>query len=174
MTRFGLVAKLCPILCNPMDYCPPGSSVPGILQARILEQVAISFSRGSFQPRDQIHISHAAGSPFISEPPALFIFSNYLSKIKKKKLYINFLYFLDNNILFKVAQSCPIPCDPIDCSTPGSSIHGIFQARILEWVAISFSRGSFQPRGWTQISALQADSLPSEPPRKPYLLIILL
>ena len=39
----------------------------------------------------------------------------------------------------EVVQSCPAPCDPMDCSLPGSSIHGIFQARILEWVAISFS-----------------------------------
>ena len=42
----------------------------------------------------------------------------------------------------EVAQWCPILCNPIDCSLPGSSVHGIFQARILEWVAISFSRGS--------------------------------
>ena len=42
----------------------------------------------------------------------------------------------------EVAQSCPTLCDPIDCSPPGSSVHGILQARILEWVAISFSRGS--------------------------------
>ena len=42
----------------------------------------------------------------------------------------------------EVAQSCPTLCDPMDCSPPGSSIHGIFQARVLEWVAISFSRGS--------------------------------
>ena len=42
-----------------------------------------------------------------------------------------------------VAQSCPTLCDPMDCSPPGSSVHGIFQARILEWVAISFSRGFF-------------------------------
>ena len=40
----------------------------------------------------------------------------------------------------EVAQSCPILCDPMDCSLPGSSVHGIFQARILEWVAISFSK----------------------------------
>ena len=40
----------------------------------------------------------------------------------------------------EVAQSCPTLCDPVDCSLPGSSLHGIFQARILEWVAISFSR----------------------------------
>ena len=43
-------------------------------------------------------------------------------------------------------------CDPTDCSLPGSSIHGIFQARILEWVTISFSRRSSQPRDWTQVS----------------------
>ena len=42
----------------------------------------------------------------------------------------------------EVAQSCPALCDPVDCSPPGSSIHGILQARILEWAAISFSRGS--------------------------------
>ena len=45
-------------------------------------------------------------------------------------------------------------CDPVDCSPPGSSIHGILQARILEWVAISFSRGSSQPRDWTQVSCI--------------------
>ena len=52
----------------------------------------------------------------------------------------------------EVAQSCPTLCDPIDCSLPGSSVHVISQARVLEWVAISFSRGSFQPRDWTQVS----------------------
>ena len=45
-----------------------------------------------------------------------------------------------------VTHLCPTFCDPMDCSLPGSSIHGIFQARVLEWVAISFSRGSSQPR----------------------------
>ena len=41
----------------------------------------------------------------------------------------------------EVVQSCPTLCDPMDCSLPGSSVHGIFQARVLEWVAFSFSRG---------------------------------
>ena len=54
----------------------------------------------------------------------------------------------------EVAQSCPTPCNPMDCSLPGSSIHGIFQARILEWVAISFSRGSSQPRDRSQVSCI--------------------
>ena len=48
----------------------------------------------------------------------------------------------------KVAQSCPTLCDPMDYR-----VHGIFQARILEWVAIPFSRGSSQPRDWTQVSS---------------------
>ena len=43
-------------------------------------------------------------------------------------------------------------CDPMDCSTPGSSVHGILQARILQWIAIAFSRGSFWPRDQTQVS----------------------
>ena len=47
----------CPTLCDPIDGSPPGSSVPGILQARTLEWVAISFSRGSSWPRDQTHVS---------------------------------------------------------------------------------------------------------------------
>ena len=47
----------------------------------------------------------------------------------------------------EVAQSCPTLCDPMDCSLPGSSVHGIFQA-VLEWVAISFSRGIFPTQGW--------------------------
>ena len=42
----------------------------------------------------------------------------------------------------EVTQSCPTLCNPMDCSLPGFSVHGIFQARVLEWVAVSFSRGS--------------------------------
>ena len=53
-----------------------------------------------------------------------------------------------------VAQSCPTLCDPMDCSPPGSSVHGILQARILEWTAISFSRGSSQPRDQTWVSCI--------------------
>ena len=48
------------------------------------------------------------------------------------------------------AQSCPTLCDPMNCSPPGSSIHGISKASILDWVAISFSRGSSQPRDPTE------------------------
>ena len=53
------------------------------------------------------------------------------------------------NVLF--TQSCLILCDPMDCSPPDSSVHGILQVRILEWVAISFCRGSSPPRNRTQV-----------------------
>ena len=67
----------------------------------------------------------------------------------------------------EVTLSCLTLCDPVDCSPPGSSVHGILQARILEWVVISFSRGYSQPRDRI-LPALQADALSSEPPGKPY------
>ena len=54
----------------------------------------------------------------------------------------------------KSLQSCPTLCDPMDCSLPGSSLHGILQARVLEWVAISFSRGSSQSRDRTWVSCI--------------------
>ena len=53
-----------------------------------------------------------------------------------------------------VAQSCPALFNPMDCSPPGSSVHGTLQARILEWVAIPFCRGSSQPRDQTQVSCI--------------------
>ena len=56
--------------------------------------------------------------------------------------------------VWSVAQSCPILCNPLDCSPPGSSIHGISQARILEWGAISFSRRPSRPRDWTWVSCI--------------------
>ena len=59
-----LVTELCPTLCDPMDCSPPGCSTRGILQARILEWIAISFSRGSFRPRDQTWVSCIAGRFF--------------------------------------------------------------------------------------------------------------
>ena len=55
-----------------------------------------------------------------------------------------------------VIQSCLTLCDPMDCSPPGSSVHGIFLARILEWVAISYSRGFSQPRDQTASLAYSA------------------
>ena len=70
-------------------------------------------------------------------------------------------------------QSCLTLCDPMDCSLPGSSVHGISQARILEWVAMSSSRGSSQPRDQTLVSYTylhwHVGSLPLAPSGKPRL-----
>ena len=65
------------------------------------------------------------------------------------------------------AQSCPTLCSPTGCSLPGSSVHGILQARILERVAISFSRGSSQLRDWTCLFSLLHWQAGSLPPGKP-------
>ena len=105
-------------LCYPVDCSPPGSSVCGIFQARILERVAISFSRGSSQPRDRTQVSPALQADALtSETPGKYVYA----------------------AAAKSLQSCPTLCDPIDGSPPGSPVPGILQARTLEWVAISFS-----------------------------------
>ena len=69
----------------------------------------------------------------------------------------------------KLLQSCPALCDPMDCSLPGSSVHGVLQARILEWVAMPSSRGSSRPRDGTRISYVSLigrQDLPLAPPGK--------
>ena len=63
-------------------------------------------------------------------------------------------------------QSCPTLCNPTDCSPPGSSVHGILQVGILEWIAIPFTRGSSLPRDWTRVSYI-AGRFFTEPPGKP-------
>ena len=91
-----LVAQSCLTLCNPMDCRPPGFSVHGILQARILERVAIPSSRGSSPPRDQTHV-------FMSSALAGGFFTNSIMSLQ----------------FSSVTQSCPTLCDPMNCSTPG-------------------------------------------------------
>ena len=68
----------------------------------------------------------------------------------------------------KLLQLCLTLCDPTDGSPPGSSVHGILKARILEWAAISFSRGSSQARNGTQVSCIgRRIVFTTEPPGKP-------
>ena len=68
-----------------------------------------------------------------------------------------------------VAQSPPTLCNLMDCSPPGSSVHGVFQVRMLEWVAISYSRGSSQTRDQPMSPALAGTFFTTEPPGKPAL-----
>ena len=124
-------------LCNSVDCNPPGSSVHRILQARILEWVAIPLSRGSSWPRDLTCISYVS----CIGRQVLFITSTTWEACIYICVYIYiythiYIYMYSES---EVAQSCPTLCDSMDCSLPGSSIHGILQARVLEWVAISFS-----------------------------------
>ena len=63
-------------------------------------------------------------------------------------------FLLERAMYVLVAQSCPTLCDSMDCSPPGSSVHGILQAEILEWIAVPFSRGSSWPRDWTHVSCV--------------------
>ena len=93
-----------------MDCSLSGSSVHGIFQARVLEWVAISFSRRSFWPRDWTQVSCTVERRFT-------VWATREAQ--------------------EVAQLCLTLCNPMNCSLSGSSVHGIFWARILEWVAIS-------------------------------------
>ena len=81
-----------------------------------------------------------------------------------KELCKKIIYYLNMKVL--VAQSCSTLLDPMDYSLPGNPIHGILQARILEWVAISFSRASSQPRDLTQISRIAGKLLTVEPDQR--------
>ena len=112
------------ILCNPMDCSPPVSFSHGILQARILEWVATSYSRRSSWPRDWTQVScvSCTAGRFFSTSATWKTQDGATAAAAAKPL-----------------QSSPTLCDPIDGSPPGSPAPGILQVRTLEWVAISFS-----------------------------------
>ena len=191
-------AQLCPTLCDPMDCSLPGSSVHGISLARIQEQVAISFSRGSSWPRDWTHVScigrkilylwatweahmtwtnhKSSGKYSLSVCPwrtekqirvspgwplltasllacwVAWVVSESVWPYRRQPTRLPRpwdspgkntgvrCHFLLQCMKVKseseVTQSCPTPSNPMDCSLPGSSVHGIFQARVLEWGAI--------------------------------------
>ena len=97
-------------------------------------------------------------SPVSLAPVKFFLHSEAIDIILKLKFLT--LYLTTTSYKSKshsstpreVVQSCPTLCNPMDCSLSGSSVHGIFKARVLEWVAISYSRGSSRPRDWTRVS----------------------
>ena len=138
----------CLTLCNPMGCSLPDSSIHGILQAGILEWVAMPSFRGSSPPRDQTGVSYIS---FISRwvlyhQCHLGLYSFIISQAPmQEEIICNNLTLSISQISAAVAaaakslQSCPTLCDPIDGSPPGSPNPGILQAKTLEWVAISFS-----------------------------------
>ena len=161
-----MCAQLSPTLCDSMDCSPPGSSVHEVFQARILERVAISFSRESPPPRDWSLISWvfcigrqifftsasptaAAAAKSLQSCPTLCdprdssptrLPRPWDSPGKNTGVGCHcLLQCMKVKRESEVAQSCPTLSDPMDCSPPDSSIHGIFQARVLEWGAIAFS-----------------------------------
>ena len=116
------VAQSCLTLCDSMDCSPPGFSTHGVFQARILEGVAISLSRGSSPHRDWTQVFHIEGRHFTLWATREWECHSIAAAAAAKSL-----------------QSCLTLCDPIDGSPSGSTVPGILQARTLEWVAISFS-----------------------------------
>ena len=117
-----LVAQSCLTLCNPMDCNLPGSSVHGILQARILEWVAMPSWRSS-RSRNQTWVSGIASRFFT------------IWATREAPFHVP----AAAATAAKSLQSCLTLCDHIDSSSPGSPVPRILQARTLEWVAISFS-----------------------------------
>ena len=83
-------------------------------------------------------------------PPIIWRFNVIPIKISTVILFVCFC--INREKESEVTQPCPTLCKPMDCSLPGSSVHRIFQSRVLEWVAVSFSRASSWPRDWTWLS----------------------
>ena len=126
---------------------------PSLSSTLILSRSKVNSSLGFLHSNlASLVLEHVRVSSFVLAPYPSIFSSKYcalLEKIsgrQKKKSHLPY------SRVSEIAQSCPALCDPMDCSLPGSSIHGIFQARILEWVAISFSRGSSRPRDQTWVS----------------------
>ena len=95
-------------------------------------------------------LSKISSSPVICRKSLAYEKDVWVCKIWASYLYVNLTMVCCAQML----QSCPTLFDPMDCSLPGSSVHGILKARVLEWVAIPFSRGSSPPRVWTWVSCI--------------------
>ena len=138
------VAQSCPTLCDPMDCSLLGSSVHEILQAKILECVATSFSNSTYAAAaaaaKSLQVVSNSVQPHIRQPTRLP--RPWDSPGKNTGVGCPCLLQC-MKVKSEVAQSCPTLSDPMDCSPPGSSAHGIFQARVLEWGAIAFSNSMY-------------------------------
>ena len=106
----------------------------------------------SFAYKEISHIGHIPETSFYIN----YLFKYLIFKCSHILKYkgLGLIWICGRWVYVLVTQSCPTLCDPMDYSLPGSSVHGIFKARILEWVAISFSRGSSQSRDRTHVSCI--------------------
>ena len=123
------------------------------------EELELDSSRFSFRWYFAEPLSHGTDQPELPPHPSAAqlqygehdivecLFFKVVSSLSHSFHCLNFTV---NYVL--VAQLCPTLCDPLACSSQGSSVHGILQARILEWIALPFSVGSSQPGDWTQVS----------------------
>ena len=133
-----------PTLCDPIDGSSPGSPVPGILQARTRSGLPFPSPMHESEKRKWSRsVLSDSSRPHRLQPTRLLCpwdFPGKSTGVGCHCLLRNTLsIYLENES--EVAQSCPTLSDPMDCGPPGSSIHGIFQARVLEWGAIAFSEG---------------------------------
>ena len=83
--------------------------------------------------------------------------------VSEEAVTLEYIFLMDAHRVCLWTQSCSTLCDPVDCSPPGSSDHRNSQAKILEWVSISSSRGSSPPRDWTQVSCVAGAFFATEP-----------
>ena len=136
--------KSCPTLFNPIDSSPLGSPIPGILQARILEWVAISFSNAW---KWKVKVKSLSCAQLLETPwtaayqaPPSMGFPGKSTGVGRHCLLRHASWAHAKSC--RTFQSCPTLYDLIDCSLLGSSVHRILQARILECVAMPFSKES--------------------------------
>ena len=162
--------RVYPNSCPLSRWCHPtisSSAVPFSSHAQSFP------ASGSFQNESVLHIKWPKDWSFSfnispsSEHPRLISFSIYWLNLLAVQGTLKLLQLLFTLLCCtKSPQSCLTLCIPMDSSPPGSSVHGILQARVLEWVAISFFRRSSQPGDWTPVSHIADSFFTFQPPGK--------
>ena len=167
-----LCAQSCPTLCGPMDCSLSGSS--SFTRTNFTSVVwldsdslgDVGFRSGTYRwqgraswreekryrtlgtqnlaTEKKVLRGDGGGEAQCGEAKVVFFFVFFFFLVKDVRVCVC--------VCVWVVQSCPTLCDPMNCSLPGSSVHGILQAKVLEWVATAFSRESSRTRDWAQVS----------------------
>ena len=148
--KWSEVAQSCLILCDPMDCSPPGSYLHGILQARILEWAAFPSPNISSSMQNiaffLLLLRNSKASKWrmkISVHYMVFYWQKTKSQIISRCVYFIYTiwwWWFSHKVVYD-------SCNPTDCSPPGSSVHGISQAGVLEWIVIPYTTGS----SWSRV-----------------------